>query len=88
MTRLNKTAAEAIMTMDIIKSAIDFADNPLKLGENLTRQLRGLMAGSNTMLISVIGECDGDYRLLGVCPERKRFIADLEEFRKLICDSI
>lgn len=84
MTTLNQSAANAIMTMDILKSAIEFADNPIKLGQNLTRQLRELIGGTAVMLLHFLNDDMDKFRIVGVYPERKLALAENDAFENFI----
>lgn len=85
MSMQNKAAAKAIMTMDIVKTVIDYADNPLKLGENLTKQLRELIGGNCVTLLHFLESDKKQFRTLGICPERNQALVELNAFKRFIC---
>lgn len=84
MSIQNNAAAKAIMTMDIVKTVIDSADNPLKLGENLTKQLRELIGVSCVVLLHFLESDNDEFRIVGVCPERKKSYVELNAFKNFI----
>lgn len=86
MTKINISAANAIMTMDIFKSAIEYSDNPIKLGENLTKQLRELIGGREVILLHFDKSLKDEFRVIGICPERQLFITQANAFKKFILE--
>lgn len=84
MTKLNQSAANAIMTLDLFKSAIEFADSPLKLGQSLTKQLRELIGGRCIILINFDNSDAEGFRVAGICPERQLFLTGNQVFRRFI----
>lgn len=65
--------AFAVMVMDILSIMLAHADNPAKLGEYLTSELRELTGAHCAILIqSVSGAVKQEYRVVGVSPARKR----------------
>jgi diguanylate cyclase (GGDEF)-like protein/PAS domain S-box-containing protein len=65
------TTANAFMTMEIFKAALENADSPNKLGHALTHQLRDLVGGKAVVLIQFTEEISQGFEVVGISPERK-----------------
>lgn len=73
----SKSAANAILTMDIMKSVVGFANNPESLGYNLTKHLRELIGASCIFMSRFTDLETRDYDIIGLYPERKRKLVDI-----------
>jgi len=82
-----KELAEAIMAMDIMKSIIKYADNPYKLGESLTRQIRELLSGSCIFLVYFNEPLYGAFKVLGVCPPRRISLMELPCIKQILAET-
>lgn len=84
MTSFSQTAATAILTMEMVRQVIHYADNPSQLGAHLTQQLQELLGGGCAVLVSFTATKGEDYRVIGFSPNRKRSVADFDGFQTLI----
>jgi PAS domain S-box-containing protein len=76
--------AFAIMVMDILSIMLAHADNPAKLGEYLTNELRELTGARCAILIQCLsGDCGREYRVVGVNPARSRSWSESTTARRL-----
>lgn len=86
MNSFNQSAANAIMTLDLFKSAIEHADNPLSLGHSLTLQLRELIGGDSVVLLHFKNTVTREFIVDGFCPTRKAELAKKEAFTQLVTE--
>jgi len=84
MASISKSAANAIMTMEIFKKVIEFSENPMDLGGHLTRQLRELIGGREIILLHFTGSKPDFFRIAGICPERQRHVTGTAAFSRFI----
>lgn len=84
MTHNSKTAAAAIMNLDIIKSVIDHGDSVQDLGDHLTQHMRELIGGACVFMASNLTPDGSDYTPLSVCPKRNKSMVDLPEIASYI----
>lgn len=63
--------ANALMTMEIFKAALENADSPDKLGHVLTHQLRDLVGGKAVVLIQFKDEPSPCFEVVGLSPQRR-----------------
>jgi len=63
--------ANALMTMDILNSALENADSPSKLGYALTHELRDLVGGKAVVLLQFKEDVEFGFEIVGISPERK-----------------
>lgn len=76
--------AEALMTMEIFKTALENADSPKLLGHALTHQLRELVGGKAVILIHHSDFEEKGFEVVGISPERKRAWAEDLAFTEFI----
>ncbi len=84
MTKENRYAANAVMTLDLYKNAIAYADNPVMLGEVLTKHIRELVGCRTVILISALESIENDFRVVGICPERRIHMTESQVFKQMI----
>lgn len=79
-----KKAAIQFMVMDIMENILQRAENPGKLADYLTCQMREVLGGKIVVLMECISTGDNTrYNLISACPERKKAEMDCPELHQL-----
>ena len=78
------SAAMQFMTMDILENIMLYCDNPGRMGEYLTRQIRELIGARVVILLESTSEIKGSkQRVIGVQPARYEKLAASHEIESL-----
>lgn len=80
----NDSAAVQLMTMDLLENIMRYSDHPGRLGEYLTRQIRGLIGARVVIILRhACGMVEPAHRAVSVCPDRYAELAGSREIKLL-----
>ncbi len=79
-----QTAAFREMALDVLSSALDYADSPATMSSRVVEQIRALTGARTVILLQCVSpEQDKGYRIVGLDPQRRRELAESADVNRL-----